>query len=73
MNLQTSRTVIITGGNSGIGRGIAEAFARENTQVLTQLLQIRTYANNSQNPDSLVGAIHELPLPCVVLRNIMSA
>gem|GEM_PF-2749916 len=31
-------------------------------------LIIRTYANNSRNPYFWVGAIHELPLPRVVLR-----
>jgi hypothetical protein len=29
---------------------------------------IRTYANNSPNPDFHVGAIHELPLQRVLLR-----
>lgn len=34
MNSQPARTVIITGGNSGSGRGIAEAFAKDNAQVV---------------------------------------
>jgi hypothetical protein len=28
----------------------------------------RTYAKNSPNPNFQAGAIHELPLPCVLLR-----
>jgi len=40
----------------------------ENPYQLAFSIHDRTYANNSRNPDSTVGAIHELPLPRVLLR-----
>jgi hypothetical protein len=46
-------------------RNDARGLATGCTQVLKTF---RTYANNSQNPDFLVGEIHELPLPHVVLH-----
>ena len=34
MNAKTKRVVVITGGNSGIGRGIAQAFGRQSSQLV---------------------------------------
>ena len=41
-------------------------------RLVTEPKQYRTYANNSRNSYFQVGAIHELPLQRLVLRNIMS-
>jgi 3-oxoacyl-[acyl-carrier protein] reductase len=50
VNAKTKRVVVITGGNSGIGRGIAQAFARQPSQLVII----------GRNRESLTGTAQDL-------------